>query len=305
MQEQTRIDTMLADFMSKHKLSDGFIGTAQKWYIPLANRILMHRNSAKKPFFVGVNGCQGSGKSTLSAFIEQYLIEFTHLKVVSMSLDDFYYSKGHRLSLAVKIHPLLKTRGVPGTHNTSAMFKVLSDLKTGKSSVAIPRFDKATDDPFESSSWPIVKSPVDVVIVEGWCWGVKPQQASELAHPINQLERQEDELAVWRHYVNSILHDEYLKLYQFMDFWIMLKAPSFDNVLGWRIEQEHKLRDAQTAQKPESARLSGIMTDTQVKRFIQHYQRLTEHGIDTLPDQCDVVFMLDQNRQITDITGDL
>ena len=73
----------------------------------------------------------------------------------------------------------------------------------------------------------------------------------------------------------------------------MLAAPSFDSVLHWRLEQEHKLAKTSKGEK------TGVMNDDEVARFIEHYQRLTEHALSTLPQQCDTVFYLDEHRNIT------
>ena len=40
------------------------------------------------------------------------------------------------------------------------------------------------------------------------------------------------------------------------------------------------------------------MTATQISRFIQHYQRLTEHSLDQLPARVHFLFSLDAARQI-------
>ena len=79
-----------------------------------------------------------------------------------------------------------------------------------------------------------------------------------------------------------------------MNKWIMLKAPSFADVFNWRLEQEQKLIDA----TPIELR-PNIMDKVEVERFIQHYQRLTEHALNTLPNKCDEVFSLNSLRDIT------
>ena len=43
------------------------------------------------------------------------------------------------------------------------------------------------------------------------------------------------------------------------------------------------------------------MTDLEIERFIQHYQRLTEQSLETLPQQCNYVYHLDETRQITHV----
>jgi D-glycerate 3-kinase len=52
-------------FLLAHRLPKSYIEHAQKWFIPILNRIQTHRDGAK-PYIVGINGSQGSGKSTLA-----------------------------------------------------------------------------------------------------------------------------------------------------------------------------------------------------------------------------------------------
>lgn len=287
---------MLTEFTTKHKLGKEFLHTAKNWYIPLAEQLRQHHCGAKKTFYVGLNGSQGSGKSTLADFLQTYLHDKHKLNVVVLSMDDFYLNQSQRLDLSVKVHPLFKTRGVPGTHNIAHAKQLLNALGKTSGQLALPLFNKATDNPKPEKLWPITQTPVDIVIFEGWCWGVEAQDDARLSTPINELERCEDETAVWRRYVNRQLAARYQPLYAFMDFWIMLKAPSFKDVYTWRAEQEQKLIAATTDDNTQ-----GLMDPQQIYRFIQYYQRLTEHSLVTLADKCDVVFELDQSRRIVKV----
>lgn len=284
------IDNVIKEFVDEQRLGQGFIEVARKWFVSVAQEVELHASGAvKRPFFLGVNGCQGSGKTTLCAFIEKYLNDVCQLKTVTMSLDDFYLTRRQRQILG-QHHPLFKTRGVPGTHDTKLLKSVLDDLNAGKST-RIPRFCKSTDDRFEESQWELVEGDVDVVLFEGWCWGVNPQSEQELRFPINDLELQFDPKGDWRHSVNRCLEKHYLPLYKTMDKWLMIVAPSFGSVYKWRLQQEHKLRDSdQTGEH--------IMTDSQIENFIQYFQRLTLHAIQTLPSQCDWLLKVDECRNI-------
>ena len=290
---------MLTEFTDKHQLGKDFLHDARKWYIPLAENIAKHQSGADAPYFLGINGCQGSGKSTLSEFLASYLSQEHSLKVVVMSLDDFYLDQSQRNAIAVKVHPLFKTRGVPATHDMASASQVLASLRSG-APTSIPRFNKANDNPAPVSQWQQINEPVDVVIFEGWCWGVEAQNDAQLVDPINALEEEQDETGVWRRFVNKQLSQNYAPLYENMDYWVMLKAPSFECVYAWRLEQEHKLRASLSA--ADSSAGSKVMSDEQVLAFIQYYQRLTEHGLSTLPQKCDLVFSLNSARRITALT---
>ena len=284
---------MISTFINKNKLSTDFQKIAAGYFIPLAEKIRMHQLSAKKTYCVGINGSQGSGKSTLSAFLKDYLTETYDMNVVVMSLDDFYFSRIERQIIAADVHPLFTTRGVPGTHNMCQAKTVMFDLKKQQPTI-IPRFDKATDNPHPASAWTKVSCAADVVIFEGWCWGVEPQSSEQLKQPVNEFEIIEDKNAYWRNHANLQLSLHYQPLYSLMDTWVMLKAPSFEDVYSWRLEQEQKLNAA-----TDKTNETSIMNEQQIQRFIQHYQRLTEHALKTLPNSCDHVFELNSERAIT------
>lgn len=248
-------------------------------------------------FYLGVNGCQGSGKSTLSDFLGEYF-KLAGKSVAIVSLDDFYHTRAKRQQLAEEISPLLATRGVPGTHDTTLMATTLKALREPHNLIALPRFDKSQDNPVQETLWPQVSTPVDVVIMEGWCWGVSAQSQAQLANPVNELESSEDPDGIWRNWVNAQIQQHYESLYRLMDSWVMLKAPSFDNVYNWRLEQEQKL-----LQKLGNTHNTRIMDESEIYNFIQFYQRLTQQCLEQLPQQCQVVFQLDSRRQITSCTG--
>ena len=86
----------------------------KKWFSPLLEK---YQTARDKPLIIGINGSQGSGKSTLADYLCTMLNERYQLRCVSLSLDDFYLTKLERQQLASQVHPLLETRGVPGTHD--------------------------------------------------------------------------------------------------------------------------------------------------------------------------------------------
>ncbi|NMP30478.1 kinase [Thalassotalea sp. M1531] len=288
---------MLSDFIVEHNLPSTFASTARQWFVNTANQLSNKTSETQTPFFLGINGCQGSGKSTLANFLNHHLSQEKDLAVVNLSLDDFYLSQEKRAELAKTIHPLLATRGVPGTHDTELLADTLSRLKK-RQPVALPRFDKAQDNPIASTLWQLSPTKVDIVIIEGWCWGVEPQNSIKLKAPINQLEQTQDCDGQWRHYVNQQLANFYQPLYQLIDKWLMLKAPSFDCVATWRWQQEQHL-----AQTITNTKDTKVMSKLEVETFICYFQRLTEHALATLPDKCDLVYTLNQDRKIESAVG--
>lgn len=253
-----------------------------------ADQILAERRRRGRAVVIGLSGAQGIGKSTLAGRIAARL-EAAGETAVTLSLDDFYLGRQARRRLAEQIHPLLATRGAPGTHDVSLALDTLQRLLHAGSGdrVRLPRFDKLSDDRMPPEAWPEHSGPVSVVILEGWCLGVRPQPATLLEAPVNALERIDDAQGLWRRHVNDQLEGAYASLFARLDLILMLRAPSFEAVLGWRTEQEIALAR-------ESGRPGAAMTPEALKRFVSHYERLTRWMLDQEP--ADVVIALDGRR---------
>lgn len=241
--------------------------------------------TATAPLIVGLCGAQGSGKSTIAAALAERIPD-----TVVLSLDDLYLPRAERERLARGVHPLLETRGVPGTHDVALGEAVLHALREGRS-VALPRFDKAIDDRAPESAWPRVEG-ARLVIFEGWCVGARPQSETDLAEPVNELERDEDPDEIWRRFVNGALRGPYPGLFD-LDALALLAAPGFDVVYQWRLQQEHALAAEIAARRREG----HAMRDDEVGRFIQFYQRLTGHILREMPSRADLVVRLDTDRK--------
>jgi len=285
---------MLSSFIKEHKLPNNFAATALHFYQPLAEEIYQLYKAKKSPLFVGITGCQGSGKSTMTDYLSEYIKTNYRKRVIVISIDDFYLSSQKRHQLAEEVHPLLSTRGVPGTHDTSALATTLSKLSKSETGFSIPTFNKATDEPNPKESWQDIEQPIDIILLEGWCWGVEPQTQEHLKSPINELEMKHDPEGIWRSFVNQQLAQHYKPLYSQMDYWLVLQAPSFDCVYQWRLEQEHKLAN-KYADMPDAK----IMNDAQVLQFTQYFQRLSVHSCHTTFERANTVFYLDYKRRIT------
>ena len=52
-----------------------------------------------KPYFVGLAGGQGTGKTTISSLLKIILIKYFKLKVFRISIDDFYKTKKERIKI--------------------------------------------------------------------------------------------------------------------------------------------------------------------------------------------------------------
>lgn len=245
---------------------------------------------SRRPFVLGICGAQGSGKSTLAEGLAARLAA-SGLRATILSLDDLYLTRQDRLALARDVHPLLATRGVPGTHDVDLGLAVLDGLAQGRPTL-LPRFDKATDTRHPDGVR--VDDRVDVVLFEGWCIGAKPQSDAELVTPVNGLEHGSDEDGRWRRYVNDALAGPYQRLFARLDALVLLAAPDFSIVRSWRVEQEETLR---RRLRQEGRPTDTTMTDAQVADFIQFYERLTRHILREMPGRADLVIHLDAGRQ--------
>ncbi len=256
----------------------------------LAAWVANHKLQA--PMIIGVSGAQGAGKSTLTALLATMLTEDFGLRVASLSLDDLYLTRAERYHLSRTVHPLLATRGVPGTHDVALGIRLLKALKTAKegNEIPLPAFDKATDDRRPRQMWPTWRGAVDIVLFEGWCVGARPQPEAALHEPISDFERYEDPDGCWRRYVNAQLEKTYPPLFALLDRLVMLKVPNMACVFRWRLEQEREL-----ARQGHALR---IMDEVALERFIQHYRRLTLWMLEEMPHRADVVLTLGEDHQI-------
>ncbi|MEM6302095.1 MAG: zeta toxin family protein [Pseudomonadota bacterium] len=282
--------------MESNRLPSAYLQTAKRFFDPLVERLERERQQQTGPLFVALNGSQGSGKSTLAEYLAQSLIHERKLSTVVLSLDDFYLTRVERQELAQSVHPLLRTRGVPGTHDLTLLARTL-DSMSAEGSMKVPRFDKSQDDRVPEERWDSYEVPSDIVILEGWCLGATGDDRAALERPLNDLERDEDSDGRWRTYTDAALKNAYLPLYKRFDIWLMLRAPSFDEVLRWRTEQEEKLR----ASVGEGG--AGLMNDAALRRFVAHYERHTRQCLRDLPQRVDVLLNLDEHRQILSCRG--
>jgi len=292
--------TWLDAFMRKESLPSSFASIAVESYIPLAQLLANRSNSSDSPIVVGVNGAQGTGKSTLSALLALALENNHKLNTAVISIDDIYLTKQERLSLGEQVHPLLKTRGVPGTHDTELGISLLKKLKN-KELVHIPTFNKATDDRHPIEQWVECAEDVDVILFEGWCVGAIPQSDPALTEACNALEKNEDGDGCWRKFVNEQLQNQYQELFSFLDILVMLKAPNFECVHEWRSLQEEKLRLKYENSLDQS--VTEIMLPSQIERFIMHYERLTRWMLEEMPQRADHLLELTSDHNIKQNTS--
>ena len=257
-----------------------------------------------KPLIIGLAGAQGSGKSTLAAQLAKRLRVCAGALPngagalpdaggsvppvsVAVSLDDFYLTRARRQALAAQIHPLFATRGVPGTHDLPLLLDVLLRVRSGRP-VSLPVFDKLADDRLPPQHWRRF-ARIDVLILEGWCIGARPQPAALLAEPINALEDAEDPHALWRTHINQALAGSYARAWAMLDALAFLAAPDWETVPRWRAQQEASLTRATGRSGMDSA---------SIVRFCGHYERLTRWQLADTPRHAGLTLQLDGQQRV-------
>ncbi len=290
------ISETLKSFIKQEQLPKSYEKTILTWFFPLAETLKKICLIHEKPLVVGIQGAQGSGKSTLAALLVYILKEQHEIKSVNISLDDFYLTQKERLHLSRVVHPLLKTRGVPGTHDLNLASQILDVLSVRDScdSLTLPHFDKALDDRLPLRQWPRVNPPFDIIFLEAWCLAAPPEKGETLMQPINALEEKEDPVGIWRRYVNGLLKTDYADFFRRLDLLIVLQVPSFEQVYEWRFLQERKLAEKLSLKTHE------LMQEAELKRFIQHFERVTRNCLSLMPQKADILFKLNLNHEIVE-----
>ncbi len=290
----------VAQVIEQERLPDSYRAALRDHIAPVATQILRLLERADSPQLIGINGCQGSGKSTMARFLAVILEAAGGYRCPEVSIDDLYLTRADRQANGKRVHPLLATRGVPGTHDLALGQSVLEALLTPERSepVAIPRFLKSIDDRAPAEQWSQWEGPADAVLFEGWCVACTAEEDHALVAPMNVLEADEDAMGEWRHYVNRCLREDYPSLFSHIDYLVFLRAPSFECVHEWRSKQEHKLAQRLRDTNAPAEAFSRVMDDAELARFIQHYERLTRHMLVNLPARADAVIDLAEDHRL-------
>jgi D-glycerate 3-kinase len=249
----------------------------------------MALSSPGEPPVFGIAGLQGSGKSTLAAQLAR-ASRTRRLTVVVLSIDDFYLTRRERLALGRQVHPLLATRGPPGTHDVGLACRTIDALRRMRAGavVRLPRFDKIGDRRLPPSRWRAVRKKPDLIVLEGWFLKVPAESERRLRRPLNALEREHDRDGIWRRYCNRAL-DDYDPLWQRLDYLLFLRGPGFEIVPDWRWQQERLLQAANPRRR--------AMTRADVERFVLFFERVSRQALRCLPAIADRTLRIDGRRQ--------
>ena len=268
------------------------IKNLKKVYIPISFWINNKCKKKGRTLILGLSGSQGSGKTIVTGILQIILKKFFKKNIYIISIDDFYKTLRDRNRMSQQKHSLFKTRGVPGTHDINLIKNFFISVKRKKfKKIKLPKFNKSIDDRSKKNYWHNINKRPEIIILEGWCVGAKPQIISSLRKPVNILERHEDKDLIWRKYANEKLKKEYKEVFAMIDYFIFMKVPNFKIVFKWRLLQENKLRKKLHYKKK-------IMTYSAIKRFIMFYQRITLQMMKDLSKSASIVLLLKKNHEI-------
>ena len=214
---------------------------------PILSHIRAHLTSPapsqkpdSSPLFVAIQGPQGSGKTFLTQRIAAALSEDS-LRVATLSIDDLYLSHADLAALAdaYPSNSLLHGRGQPGTHDIDLGISILLRLKSINASsrsevVKIPSFDKSLfngeGDRIPEAEWTLVKGPLDVVLLEGWCVGFYPTSREVIEARIQDTPRGlEGVFDMEKYSLESVLEVnkklvEYVKWWEMFDVFVQVSS---------------------------------------------------------------------------------
>jgi D-glycerate 3-kinase len=294
-----KVKKIYLNFLSKEKIykksNSIHIKNLKNVYMPISFWINNKYKKKQKTLLIGLSASQGSGKTTVATILSIILKFFFKRNICVISIDDFYKTLRDRNKMAKQKHPLLKTRGVPGTHDINLIKNFFINIKKKTfTKTKLPKFNKSTDDRIQKSKWYKINKKPEIIILEGWCVGAKAQVNSSLKKPINDLEKNEDKNLTWRKFVNKQLKKEYKKVFSMIDYYIFMKAPNFKIVFKWRLMQEIKLRKKMYFKKK-------IMSSNQIKRFIMFYERITLQMTKDLSKSSSIIMLLKKNHEFKKI----
>lgn len=253
---------------------------------PLLHRLL-ERINTDQISVLGLSGPPGSGKSTLAGAIVAHARQ-SGVTACLLSLDDYYLGRSQRQRMAATIHPLFRQRGVPGSHEMDRLLSDLERIRCGQlDGLSLPVFDKSSDDRAPAERRCPIKSRPQLVVLEGWCIGVPPQNDAALAEPVNTLERIHDADGIWRRQVLQYWQQLHAALDRRLDQLWYIRVPDWNCVIDWRWQQERELTNR------------NLESRADVEKFLGSFERIVNHMQDSCTRWADLVLEADHDHHIS------
>lgn len=204
-------------------------------YLPLSKYLYTksYCQFNNKPLILGVQAHQGCGKTTLTDIISYILKSAYNINSVSTSIDDYYLKFEELQKLKVK-DPRFKFRGPPGTHDLNLLSDILNKIRRLENNFYLPLYDKSANQGLGQriDNRRVIKKPIDVLLFEGWFIGSEPVDQNEFSIYT------EDEQN-FQKLINDKLK-EYVRIWNFVDFWMVIRPKKYQYSKKWRSDAEKK-----------------------------------------------------------------
>jgi len=239
----------------------------KNYYLPFAQKLIDLKKSkdSSDGLIIGVSAIQGAGKTTQGEIMEILLTQLGYT-VVSLSIDDHYLTHEQLNKLREK-DPRFVRRGV--THDIALAIKNLTDLKnmTDGMEVKIPVYDKgAFEGDGDRVGWKTVAKKSDFIFYDGWMLGARRvEDESVFESGLPALDSPEH--IQFAKDINKKL-DEYLLVWDLIDFMNVLYVPNYQISLDWRDQAEEALR----------AKGKG-MSKEEIREFVYYFWRSVHPAI--------------------------
>lgn len=237
------------------------------YYLVFAQKLIDLKKSkdGNQGLIVGVSAIQGAGKTTQGEIME-ILINHMGYSVVSLSIDDHYITHDELNELRKK-DPRFIRRGV--THDISLAIKNLTDLKNmeDEEEVKMPIYDKGVfNGDGDRVGFKTITEKPDFIFYDGWMLGArKVLDESIFKSGLSALDSPEH--IQFAKDINKKL-DEYLPLWDLIDFMNVLYVPNYQISLEWRDQAEEILRAKGEGMSPE-----------EIKEFVYYFWRSVHPAI--------------------------
>lgn len=240
---------------------DKFNQDLDKYYLPYLDKLM----KLPKPAVVGISAIQGAGKTTQGEILE-ILLKNQGLNSVSLSIDDHYVTHKELCDLREK-DPRYIRRGV--THDINLAISDLTKLKEMRNGDTewVTHYDKGAFHGDGDRGRPRkVEEKPDFIFYDGWFVGARSVSDEKVFDQnLPALETPEDKQ--FAKDVNIKLL-EYDKLWEMINFLIVLYVPHYEMALEWR----------ENAEKPLRVKGEGMSAE-QIKEFVYYFWRSVHPAI--------------------------
>lgn len=246
---------------------ENFKKDLKNYYLPYLQKLIEKKKQKNNSdgLIVGISAIQGAGKTTQAEIID-ILLKFLGYKSVSLSIDDHYITH-EQLDELRKADPRFIRRGV--THDISLATKNLTDLRMMKNGdeVKLPIYDKgAQNGDGDRVGWKVVTQKPDFIFYDGWMLGARRVE-NELIFEADLPALDTLEHIQFAKDVNKKL-DEYLPLWDLIEFMNVLFVFHYEISLKWRDQAEEALR----------AQGKG-MSKEEIREFVYYFWRSVHPAI--------------------------